>query len=58
MNSLGAIIIPTYNRSSFLVATLESVIGQTYSNWECLRTEIRNEAYFFPDFYLSLSLYS
>ncbi len=36
MNSLVSIIIPTYNRSSLLGATLESVIGQTYSNWECL----------------------
>lgn len=33
---LVSIIIPTYNRSSFLGETLESVCDQTYSNWECI----------------------
>lgn len=35
-NPLVSIIIPTFNRSAFLGETLESVINQTYSNWECI----------------------
>lgn len=31
-----SIIIPCYNQSAFLNACLDSVINQTYSNWECL----------------------
>lgn len=33
---LFSIIIPTYNRSSFLPKAIESVILQTYSNWELI----------------------
>lgn len=33
---LVSIIIPTYNRSALLGETLESVIQQTYNNWECI----------------------
>ncbi len=36
MNSLVSIIIPTFNRAILLKETLESVLKQTYSNWECL----------------------
>ncbi|MGM0932662.1 MAG: glycosyltransferase family 2 protein [Bacteroidota bacterium] len=36
MNLLTSIIIPTYNRSHLLGATLDSVIKQTYLNWECI----------------------
>ncbi|MGC6429618.1 MAG: glycosyltransferase family 2 protein [Jejuia sp.] len=36
VNPLISIIIPTYNRSKIIGATLNSVINQTYSNWECL----------------------
>lgn len=37
MNSpLVTIIIPCYNQSAFLNSCLDSVINQTYSNWECL----------------------
>lgn len=36
MNNLVSIIIPTFNRSSLIGATLDSVINQTFSNWECL----------------------
>ena len=31
-----SIIIPTYNRSNLIGATLDSVLYQTYENWECL----------------------
>lgn len=33
---LISIIIPTYNRASILNQTLDSVLNQTYSNWECI----------------------
>ena len=35
-NPLVSIIIPTYNRAHFIGETLESVIAQTYENWECI----------------------
>ena len=31
-----SIIIPTYNHSIFLRASIQSVIDQTYSNWELI----------------------
>ncbi|WP_298528036.1 glycosyltransferase family 2 protein [uncultured Christiangramia sp.] len=33
---LVSIIIPTYNRSHLIGETLDSVIAQTYQNWECI----------------------
>lgn len=33
---LISIIIPTYNRAHYLEDTLESIINQTYQNWECI----------------------
>ncbi len=33
---LISVIIPTYNRSHLLGNTLDSIINQTYANWECL----------------------
>ena len=35
-NGLVSIIIPTYNRAHLLGDTLNSVLSQTYTNWECL----------------------
>lgn len=35
-NPLVSIIIPTYNRAHFIGETLESVVAQTYQNWECI----------------------
>lgn len=37
MNSpLVSIIIPTYNRAHLIGETLDSIIAQTYTNWECI----------------------
>lgn len=36
MPSLISIIIPTYNRSHLLAETLDSIIAQTYTLWECI----------------------
>ncbi|MCG9973021.1 glycosyltransferase family 2 protein [Christiangramia crocea] len=33
---LISIIIPVYNRYEFLGETLDSIIAQTYKNWECI----------------------
>lgn len=35
-NLLVSIIIPTYNRAHLISETLDSVLAQTYSNWECI----------------------
>jgi len=36
MNPLVSIIIPTYNRAHLISETLDSVLSQTYANWECI----------------------
>ena len=36
MQSLISIIIPTYNRAAIIGPTLDSIIQQTYENWECI----------------------
>lgn len=33
---LVSIIIPTYNRAHLIGETLDSVLAQTYKNWECI----------------------
>ncbi|WP_028377708.1 glycosyltransferase family 2 protein [Leeuwenhoekiella sp. MAR_2009_132] len=35
-HNLVSIIIPVFNRASFLEATLNSVKAQNYQNWECI----------------------
>ncbi|MGE8339828.1 MAG: glycosyltransferase family 2 protein [Flavobacterium sp.] len=35
-NSLVSIIIPTFNRAHLIAETLDSVLQQTYQNWECI----------------------
>ncbi|MFN3908574.1 MAG: glycosyltransferase family 2 protein [Flavobacterium sp.] len=34
--SLVSIIIPTYNRANLICYTLDSVLKQSYQNWECI----------------------
>lgn len=36
LNPLVSIIIPTYNRAHLIGETLDSIIAQTYANWECI----------------------
>ena len=36
MQKLVSIIIPVYNRESYILKTLKSVQVQTYKNWECI----------------------
>jgi glycosyltransferase involved in cell wall biosynthesis len=35
-NPLVSIIIPTFNRAHLIGETLDSVLAQTYTNWECI----------------------
>ena len=31
-----SILIPCYNSEQYIAETLDSVLAQTYSNWECI----------------------
>lgn len=35
-NLLVSIIIPTFNRANLIGETLDSILAQTYQNWECI----------------------
>ena len=39
MNDLVSIIVPVYNVRKYIAATIESVLAQTYTNWELLLIE-------------------
>ena len=34
--NLVSIIIPTFNKASLAIETLNSIVAQTYANWECI----------------------
>lgn len=36
MNELISIVMPSYNTGKFIVETIESVLNQTYNNWELI----------------------
>jgi len=36
MNPLISVIIPSYNRANLISETLDSILSQTYQNWECI----------------------
>lgn len=36
MNPLVSVVIPCYNHAQYLEEALQSIIKQTYSNWECI----------------------
>ncbi|WP_052257248.1 glycosyltransferase family A protein [Flavobacterium sp. AED] len=42
MNPLISIIIPSYNRENLISETLDNVLEQTYTNWECIIVDDRS----------------
>lgn len=45
MMPIVSIIIPTFNRAHFIGETLESILDQTYVNWECIVVDDRSTDY-------------
>jgi glycosyltransferase involved in cell wall biosynthesis len=45
LSTLVSIIIPTYNRAYLIGETLESIVAQTYTNWECIVVDDGSEDY-------------
>ena len=43
MNPLISIIIPSYNHAHFLTLALQSVISQSYTNWEVIIVDNHSE---------------
>lgn len=41
-NNLISIIIPTHNRAHLIGETLDSILAQTYTNWECIIVDDRS----------------
>jgi|GEM_PF-6777373 len=38
-----SIIIPTYNRARLIGETLDSILEQTYQNWECIVVDVKRK---------------
>ncbi|MGY5352571.1 glycosyltransferase family 2 protein [Wenyingzhuangia sp. IMCC45533] len=36
MKNVVSVIVPCYNQEDYVIETLESVLNQTYRNWECI----------------------
>lgn len=45
LTPLVSIIIPTYNRSSYIGETLDCILSQTYTNWECIIVDDNSKDY-------------
>ncbi|MFD2517939.1 glycosyltransferase family 2 protein [Salinimicrobium flavum] len=45
MQPLVSVIIPTYNRASQIGETIDSIVSQSYDNWECLVVDDQSEDY-------------
>ena len=41
-DSLVSIVIPNYNRANLIGETLDSIIQQTYEDWECIIVDDRS----------------
>ena len=53
MNTLVSIIIPTYNRAHLISETLDSILTQTYQNWECIIVDDEPAAHYVLVNYIS-----